>query len=39
MCGIEQHARPYRALVHDLVGLQRNVSNMHVCASMILTSH
>ena len=25
-CSLLQHARPYRALVHDLVGLQRNVS-------------
>ncbi len=27
-CDSAQHARPYRALVHDLVGLQRNVSNV-----------
>jgi hypothetical protein len=31
-----QHARPYRALVHDIAGLQRNVSFILVFAAFFL---
>jgi hypothetical protein len=31
-----QHARPYRALVHDIAGLQRNVGFILVFAACFL---
>ena len=31
-----QHARPYRALVHDIAGLQRNVGFILVFAAFFL---
>jgi hypothetical protein len=33
-----QHARPYRAIVHDLAGLQRNVSCILVVVVQIVNS-
>ncbi len=38
-CRAIQHARPYRALVHDVAALQRNVSCMPLLAVFTVMSH